>query len=191
MKRFRLLLIFLMLFSSSCTKEPPKAAYTWTGQEQITHLVPVCIVWYNRLPRPETIWRPYKAFSQEDANDMRNIILNLVSPEKKESNQILENKDKLSLIFYNGFPEKLTVREVYFEIKDHTFIGPRGKSDVIATILLDRKEIRPGFYSPYSDLDPIHYRDFFYRILDSQESLRKQSEEMKIKRQTHDRETVR
>jgi len=172
-----------LLFSLSCTTESPKVNYIWTGQERITHFVPVCIVWYKQLPWTEAVWKPYKAFSQTDAEQMREIILQLTRPEKKEPNPDLKTKDKLSLIFYNGFPEKLIVREVYFQIKDNIFIGPLGKSDSLAKILLEKQEIRSGFYYPYKELGASHYRNSFHRILKSQESLRKQAERLKAEKE--------
>lgn len=182
MKRFKFLSILLLLFLSSCTKESSKVNYIWTGQERITYFVPVCIVWYKQVPAPLDAWRPYKAFSQADANDMRNIILQLTRPEKKVPNPNLKTKDKLSLIFYNGFPEKLTVREVYFQIKEETFIGPLGKSDNLAKILLEKQEIRSGFYYPYKDLGAGHYRDDFERILRIRESHQKLAKKRKAER---------
>jgi hypothetical protein len=183
MKRFTIPLIFLSCFLSSCGEKPPEVNYNWTGQEEIRHLVPTCIVWYKKVPPPLDAWRPYKAFSQADANDMRNIILELTSPEKKESNPNIESRNKLSLIFYNGFPEELTVREVYFEIQNQTFIGPKGKSQELAQILIGRKEIASGFYAPYKTLGAGHYHDSFHRILKSQESLRKLAEQLKAQKE--------
>jgi hypothetical protein len=190
MKRFTILLIFLLCSLSSCGVKPPEVKYNWTGQEEIRNLVPTCIVWYKQVPPPVDAWRPYKAFSQEDANDMRNIILELTSPEKKEFNPNIESKDKLSMIFYNGFPEKLTVREVYFQIKDKTFIGPVGRSDRLAKILLEKKEVRSGFYYPYRELGSSHYSDSFHRILESQDFLRKQVKQLKVEKQTEDQKRI-
>ena len=183
----RLLIGSLMILSVlmvSCKEEPKKFDYIWTGQEGIRHFVPVCNIWYKQVPPPLDAWRPYKAFSQADANDMRNIILRLTRPEKKESNPNIESKDKLSLVFYNGFPEELTVREVYFEIQNQTFIGPLGKSNTLAKILLKKEEVRSRFYQPYKNLDPTHYRDSWERVLKTQESLRKQVEQLKAQRET-------
>jgi|GEM_PF-2262568 len=177
-------LMMLLVFMASCKEEPKKLDYTWTGQEEIRHYVPACIIWYKQVPPPLDAWRPYKAFSQADANDMRNIILRLTSPEKKESNPNIESKDKLSLVFYNGFPEKLTVREVYFEIQNQTFIGPKGKSQKLAQILIERKKINSDFYAPYKNLGAGHYHNSFHRILKSQESLRKHVEQLKAQRET-------
>jgi hypothetical protein len=190
MKRFKVLLIFLTLFFSSCTKESQKVNYIWTGQEGISHFVPVCIVWYKQLPWAEIAWKPYKCFSQADAEKMRTIILRLTRPEKREPNPAMQSKDKLSLIFYNGFPEKLTVREVYFQIKEETFIGPLGKSDNLAKILLEKQEIRSGFYYPYKDLGAGHYHDYFERVLKSQESLRKQVERLKAEKEAESRKKI-
>jgi hypothetical protein len=182
MKRLTLLLILLLFFVPSCTRESPSVDYVWTGQERITHLVPICVIWYKKVPPPLDAWKPHKAFSQADANDMRNIILSLTRPEKKEPNTNLKTKDKLSLIFYNGFPDKLKVREVYFEIKDQTFIGPLGESNNLAKILIEKREIPSGFYYPYKDLGANHYRDSFHRILSvlkSQESFPMNAEGLK------------
>ena len=176
-------LMILSVLMVSCKEEPKKFDYTWTGQEGIRHFVPVCIIWYKQVPPPLDAWRPYKAFSQADANDMRNIILWLTRPEKKESNPNIETKDKLSLVFYNGFPEELIAREVYFEIQDKTFIGSTGKSEKLAKILLERQEVPSFFYYPYSDLGAGHYRDSFHRILKTQESLCKQVEQLKAQKE--------
>ena len=152
--------------------------------------MPVCIVWYKQLPWADPVWKPYKCFSQTDANGMRNIILLLTKPEAKDPNPNLKAKDKLSLIFYNGFPEELIVREVYFEIQNKTFIGPTGKSKKLAKILLEKEEVRSHFYQPYKNLDPIHYHDSWERVLKSQESLRKQAEQMKAQREAKDRQRI-
>ena len=183
MKVLTILLITLSVFISSCQEEPKKIDYTWIGKEEIRHFVPVCIVWYKKVPQLIDAWRPYKAFSQTDANEMREIILQLLRPEEREPNPGLRTNDKLSMIFYNGLPEKLTVREVYFEIKDKTFIGPVGKSDKLAKILLGRQEVRSSFYYPYKDLGPDHYLDDFYRLLDSEEVARKQAEKWKAEKE--------
>jgi len=187
---FVIVLTFLSCFLSSCGKKPPEVNYIWTGQQEIRHLVPICIVWYKQVPPPIDAWRPYKAFNQADSNDMRNIILELTSPEKPESNPNIESKDKLSLIFYNGFSEKLRVWEVYFQIKDQTFIGPRGKSDSLMKILLEKQEIRSGFYYPYKELGAIHYHNSFHRMLKSQESLRKQVEDSKAEEETENQDNT-
>jgi len=181
MKRLLISLLMLLVLMASCKEEPKKFDYTWTGQEEkgIRYFVPVCIVWYKQLLRVDPVWKPYKCFSQTDANDMRNIILRLTSPEKKEPNPNIKSKDKLSLIFYNGFPEELTVREVYFEIQDKTFIGPTGKSGKLAKILLEKEKVRSRFYYPYKNLGPTHYLDRWERIL---ESLRKQAERLKAEK---------
>jgi hypothetical protein len=170
----------------SCKKGSKKASYIWAGQTDrwdIARIVPVCIVWYKKVPQLIDAWRPYKAFSQTDANEMREIILQLLRPEEKEPNPGLRTNDKLSMIFYNGLPEKLTVREVYFEIKDKTFIGPVGKSDKLAKILLGRQEVRRSFYYPYKDLGSDHYLEHFYRILESQEVAQKQAEKWKAEKE--------
>ena len=101
---------------------------------------------------------------------MREIILQLLRPEEKEPNPGLRTNDKLSMIFYNGLPEKLTVREVYFEIKDKTFVGPVGKSVKLAKILSERQEVRSLFYYPYLDLGPGYYSEDFPRIMDMYET---------------------
>jgi len=160
----------LLALLPSCKEESKKIHYIWTGQEELRHSVPACIIWYKKVPPPLDAWKPYKCFSQADANDMRSIILLLTIPESKELNPRIKTEDKLSLIFYNGFPEKLTVREVYFVMQDHTFIGPLGKSDNLARILLNKQEVRPLFYYAYSELDECHYLDDFERILQINQS---------------------
>jgi hypothetical protein len=191
MKRFTaILLTSLSAFLPSCEKKAAEINYLWTGQEEIRHFVPVCIVWYKSVSVPDEAWRPYRAFSQSDANDMRSIILRLTDPEKRQTNASIKSRDKLSLIFYNGFPKKLTVREVYFEIKDNTFVGPLGQSDTIAKILLSRKEVQPGFYYPYSELGASHYSNDFYRILRSQDSLRKQVKQIEAQKETQNPQTM-
>jgi len=164
--KYLLMPMFLLLFLSSCDKKPQPVDYVWTGQGGISQLVPVCIVWYKKVPPPTDAWRPYKTFNQNDANDMREIILQLLRPEEEEPNLgCLRTNDKLSLIFYNGLPEKLTVREVYFEIKDQIFIGPTGKSNKLEQILLAKQEVRKHFYHSYSELDAGHYNEDFYRMM--------------------------
>ena len=107
---------------------------------------------------------------------MRKIILLLFKPEIKEVNPNLQTEDKLSLIFYNGRPENLIIREVYFEIKDKTFVGPLGKSDKLAEILLERQEVEPLFYAPWAELGCMHYWDDFERILRIQQEQQKEAE---------------
>ena len=171
------ILFLLLLFLSSCKKQEPKINYVWTGQESIRQDVPACIIWYKQISPSIDTWMPYKSFSQTEAELTREIILQLTAPEIKESNPELNTTDKLSLIFYNGFPEELKVREIFFELKNQTFIGPVGKSVVLAKILLERSQIRPSFYYPYKDLNPIHYRGDFERILKIDESKRRLIEE--------------
>lgn len=190
MKRITIPLIILLYFLSSCSKKPPEINYNWTGQEEIRHLVPTCIVWYKQVPPPIDAWKPYKAFSQADANEMRNIILLLTKPEDKDPNPNLKAKDKLSLIFYNGFPEELTVREVYFEIQNQTFIGPTGKTERLAKILIEKGEVRSRFYQPYKNLDPTHYHDSWERVLKAQESLREEVEQLEAQKGTKDRQRI-
>lgn len=183
MKRLLISSLMLLALVASCKEKTKKVDYTWIGQEEIRHFVPVCIIWYKQLPWADPVWKPYKCFSQTDANDMRNIILLLTKPEDKDLNPNLKAKDKLSLIFYNGFPEELTVREVYFEIQDKTFIGPTGKSEKLTKILREKEEVRSRFYQPYKNLGPTHYHDSWERILKSQESLRKQVERLKAEKE--------
>ena len=183
MKKITIPLIILLYFLSSCSKKKPEINYNWTGQEEIRHLVPTCIVWYKQVAPPIDAWRPYKAFSQANANDMRNIILLLTKPEDKDPNPNLNAKDKLSLIFYNGIPEELTVREVYFEIQNQTFIGPTGKSEKLAKILLEKEEVWTRFYQPYKNLDPTHYNNSWERVLKTQENLQKQGEQLKTQKE--------
>jgi hypothetical protein len=182
---FTLLIVGMVFIPSSCKKEPGKVSYTWTGQKSegdIAGFVPVCIIWYKYVQPPTDAWEPYKSFNQNNAFEMREIILQLLTPEEKEMNPNLRTNDKLSLIFYNGIPEKLTVREVYFKIDDKTFIGPRGKSSKIAKILSEQQEVRSLFYYPYSELDSVHYQDHFERILQSMESHQKRAEKLKAEK---------
>ena len=179
MKCFKSILIFLipLMFLSACTKKPPPANYVWTGQPEILNWVPVCIVWYKKAPDwAEGAWRPYKSFSQIEAHEMRKIIKLLAVPEIKDAIPNLKTEDKLSLIFYNGRPGSLTVREVYFEIKDKTFIGPLGKSDKLAEILFNQQEVPVVFYYPYNELGSMHYWDDFERILKIQQEQQIQAE---------------
>ncbi len=183
---FVLLIIGMVFIPSSCKKEPGKVSYTWTGQKSegdIAGLVPVCIIWYKYVQPPTDAWEPYKSFNQNNASEMREIILHLLKPEEKEMNPNLKTKDKLSLIFYNGIPEKLTVREVYFRIEDKTFIGPRGKSGKIAKILSEQQEVRSLFYYPFSDIGVDHYGDYFERILQSRELHQKRAEKLKAEKE--------
>jgi len=203
MKRFTVLIMILLVSISSCKKEPEKIDCTWTGQTDkwdIASLVPACIIWYKKVPPPLSAWRPYKSFSQTDANEMRNIILELIKPEEKETNIDLKTEDKLSLIFYNGFPAKLTVREVYFNIENQTFIGPTGRSNKLGQILLGKQEIDKHFYYPYSELGSDHYLGDFPRIIEILKSQEKtvekykgkyrDSEKMKSKKEAEPQEKI-
>ncbi|MHC4476156.1 MAG: hypothetical protein ACYTEL_10950 [Planctomycetota bacterium] len=190
MKRDGILLVSLLLFLSSCGRKLPQVRHTWTGQEEIRPLVPACIIWHKQVPPPIDAWKPYKSFSQADAEQMREIILLLVTPENRQANADLKTEDKLSLIFYNGFPEKLTVRQVYFKIQDETFTGPLGQSAKLAKILLDKQEVRPTFYYPYTELGAVHYLDSFPRIQKSLEFRQKQIEERKAEREAEAQKRV-
>jgi hypothetical protein len=161
----------------------PEVNATWTGEEEIRQRVPVCIVWYKQLSWDEPVWRPYKCFSQADPNEMRMVISCLTVPEHKEPKPVQRTKDKLSLIFYNGFPEKLTLQEVYFEIKDQIFTGPVGKSEKLAKILLNRKEISAYFYYPYTDLGGMHYFPEQEQVWEVMELQRKQMEKLNTERE--------
>lgn len=188
MKRFNVLFIILLVCVPSCKKQPePQIDYIWIGQADrwdIANRVPVCIIWYKYVQPPTNAWKPYKTFNQNDAHHMREIILQLLKPEKNEPNPNLRTQDKLSLIFYSGSPEKLTIREVYFEIKGKTFIGPSGKSDKLGKILSEQQETQSIFYYPYSELGAGHYEDDFERILQINEYNQKLAEEQKTKRKT-------
>ncbi len=193
MKRFVFLLIIPLVFLSSCKKEPKKTDYIWTGQADrldIEGPVPVCIIWHKYVQPPTDAWMPYKSFNQNDANEMREIILQLLRPEEEEPNPDLRTKDKLSLIFYNGFPEKLKVKEVYFDIKDQAFIGPTGKSRKLCQILVARQEINRFFYSPYLELGAGHYRDDFLRIKEIQESQYNELNRRKAEKETEYKKKV-
>jgi hypothetical protein len=179
MKRLTMLMVILSVFMFSCKKqaEPEridyakKICYIWTGQTEeekwdLERQTPVCIIWYKYVQPPHPVWRPYKTFSQNDVNDIRAMLSQLLRPEKEESNPGLRTKDKLSLIFYSGGLETLRVREVYFEIKDQIFIGPTGRSNKLGRILLEKQEIDPYF----SDVNlvklggPMPYREALYRM---------------------------
>lgn len=179
---FTLLIVGMFFIPLSCKEEPKRINYTWTGQKSegdIAGLVPVCIIWYKYVQPPTDAWKPYKSFNQNNASDMREIILHLLKPEEKEINPNLRTQDKLSLIFYNGLPENLTVREVYFRIEGKTFVGPRGKSVELAKILSEQQEVQSLFYYPYSALGASHYGDHFERILQSMESNQNRAEKTK------------
>jgi len=150
-----------LLFLPSCKEQN----YEWNEQESIQHYVPACIIWYKYVSSPIFAWRPYKSFDQTDSKQMRKILLHLITMEKQDVNIDFIMRDKLSIIFYNGFPEELTIREINFDIEDGIFISPFGKSKKLGDIILHKEDILPQFYYPYKELDPSYYLDNFERIL--------------------------
>jgi hypothetical protein len=154
----------LPVLMSSCKKEQERVK-EWTDITSISLrlMPPVCAVWY----RPGSLgWLPNKCFAQGD--EIREII-RLLRDEKESEipNPMFKGTQKLSLIFYKGSPETLTVRELSFDLNNCTFIWAFGKSEKLGKLFTE-KEVWGSYHtSPY---DP----NFIKRAKESQEYLQKE-----------------
>jgi hypothetical protein len=137
-----------------------KVNYTFLHAEpEMQSKVPVQIIWYKKIEF-NNAWKPYKELNQQQASDMRKVILYLIES-KISSKDPVQAKNKLSILFYNGYPEQLTVREVYFDISENIPMS-------LLKILEKQEQIESLYYYPYINLGPDHYTEYFERIHQSQ-----------------------
>ncbi len=151
----KLLLITILFLISGCSQ---KISFTFDPEESgIQSRVPVQVIWYKKV-KFNGSWSPYKEVNQHQAKDMRNLILELLQNQK--SYIATNNSDnKLSILFYNGLPERLTVREIFFDPKT---------SEKITGFFVQEK-INSTYYYPYEELSPDHYTEWFERLYDKKE----------------------
>jgi len=175
----KLILIFVIcpLLLTSCKSKNDNKNYenrkgvqvkVWDGKNLIfwQKRYPLTIIWFKGEPES---WIPYKAF--DDANVLKSIVSLLDKPDTNERLPNLKNRNKLSIIYYEGDPIYLNIVEVYFNLDDGIFIGPKGKSKELGNILLSKAEsglARYRFMSQPFDENAVE------KIEKSQEYLREQ-----------------
>lgn len=172
-----LLLIIGIIFCPSCKKNCGETVSIWNKQNKLDYKgFPVSIIWFKESA--SDLWTPYKGFNK--ANEIKSIIQLLDKPEINEIQPELKTRNKLSLIYYLGKPESLRIIELYFDINDGLFIGPKGKSPELGKLMITKEESgleRYRFHTPPYD------EEFIDRVEKSQELVREQIK--KEKEQKH------
>jgi hypothetical protein len=146
MKKFILIFVICPLLLTSCKtkndsknieKQKESQVKVWDGKNLIfwQKRYPLSITWFKGEPES---WVPYKAF--DDANELKGIVNLLDNPEVNEPLPNLKSRNKLSIIYYNGDPNYLNIVEVYFNLENNVFIGPKGKSKKLGDILVSKEE---------------------------------------------------
>ena len=112
-------------------------------------------------------------------------IINLLRDEKESEipNPIFKGTQKLSLIFYKGSPETLTIRELSFDLHNGMFVWAYGESPKLGRILIE-KESWGDYYADPTDPNRIN------RIKESQEQLRKHVEQLKAEREAEAKKKI-
>jgi hypothetical protein len=152
LKKLTFVLIVGIVLLSSCEKKRGELVRVWDGQDATLSAweYPVSIIWFRESARD--LWVPYKGF--DTADEIRNIINLIDRPEVNEPAPELRTRNKLSLIYYLGEPAFLRAVEVYFDVNDGVFIGPRGQSRSLGQMLLEKEESglsRYRFHTPPYD----------------------------------------
>ena len=171
----------ILVFLTSCNYEAKKTDYIWTGQEYIRNLIPVCIVWYKP---GKTAWEVNKSWVIPDNIDEMNRIKELLTKTDKTI-VYTEGRHKLSLLFYDGYPENLKLWEASFDlVGKRSFLGSVGGSKELGELLSkympeERGSVIPG-------MDPNRVK----RIKEAQEQLRKRAEQLKALKETESRKQI-
>jgi len=170
-------------FDTICTKKegsPPacREVILWNGQNAfLGHKgYPVSIVWFRESARD--LWTPHKGFNQ--ASEIKSIINLLNVPEVNDPIPELRTRNKLSLIYYLGEPAFLRIVELYFDINDGVFTGPKGKSQELGKLLVAKEESGLARYRYHV---PPYDEAFIDRVQESQARLRKQVEQLKAEKE--------
>jgi hypothetical protein len=146
----------------------------WNGQDIILgqSAYPVSIILFKESAT--NLWVPYKSF--DTADEIKRTINLLDKPEANEPMPELRTRNKLSLIYYLGEPAFLRVIEVYFDINDGVFIGPKGKSHELGKILTDKKE---SGLSRYRFHTPPYDEEFIDRATKSERFIQEEIKKLK------------
>lgn len=159
-------------FDTICTKkegELParREVILWNGQNTfLGHKeYPVSIVWFRESAR--NLWTPHKGFNQ--ASEIKSIINLLNVPEVNDPIPELRTRNKLSLIYYLGEPAFLRIVELYFDIDDGIFTGPKGKSQELGKVLVAKEESGLARYRYHV---PPYDEEFIKRAKESERRLR-------------------
>lgn len=179
MKHLILLLIIVAVFMFSCQKGP--GCLLKDESAELKKLIPVCIVWYKP---GKTAWEVNKTWVIPDNIDEMNKIKEFLN---KADNTIVytEGRHKLSLLFYDGYPENLKLLEVSFElVGKKSFLGSVGGSKELGELLSkympeERGSVIPG-------MDPSRVK----RIKEAQDQLRKQAEKLKALKEAESRKKL-
>ncbi|HIJ52835.1 MAG TPA: hypothetical protein HPP66_06730 [Planctomycetes bacterium] len=179
MKRLIFPLIIGVVFLSSCQKGP---SYLLTDESaELKKLTPVCIVWYKP---GKTAWEVNKSWVIPDNIDEMNRIKGLLTKADKAI-VYTEGRHKLSLLFYDGYPENLKLWEVSFDlVGKRSFLGSVGASKELGELLSKYMPEERGLVIP--GMDPNRVK----RIKEAQEQLRKQAEQLKALKEAEARKKI-
>jgi len=167
MKRLIFLILLVgMVFLSSCQRGP---SYLVTDNTtEIKNLTPACIIWYKP---GKTGCEVNKSWSQEDEmNKIKDLLI-------KADRVIVytEGEYKLSLMFYDGYPENLKLWEVSFTLVGNGFLSSVGSSKELGKLLSKYKPEEKISLTPSGDPN---------RVKEIQKNLRLQAERLKKEKET-------
>jgi hypothetical protein len=166
MKRLIFTIISIgLVFLSSCQRGP---SYLVTDNtEEIKNLTPACIIWYKP---GKTGCEVNKSWSQED--EMNKIKELLIKADKTMVYTVGEYK--LSLIFYDGYPENLKLYEVRFTLTGKSFRGSIGSSKELGEFLSEYKPEERILIIPSGD--PNRAKEVQERLMQGAERRKKEKE---------------
>lgn len=131
---------------SSCQKGP--GCLLTDESNELKKLTPVCIVWYKP---GKTAWEVNKSWVIPDNIDEMNKIKGLLTKTDKAI-VYTEGRHKLSLLFYDGYPENLKLWEVSFElVGKKSFLGSVGGSKELGELLSKYLPEERGLFIPGMD----------------------------------------
>jgi hypothetical protein len=151
------IMIAISLLCVSCKEKQQEQVKIWDGNNVVLKHkeYPKSVIWFKESAKD--MWIPYKGFCQ--AKEIKKIIKFAEQPEIAELKSDLRAKNKLSLIYYEGVPEEilrarnkhnlspvkgepvlLTAVEIYFDVNDGMFVGPKGRSQELGELLLSKEE---------------------------------------------------
>lgn len=167
MKRFIFIILIGLVFLSSCQKG---VSYLVTDNiKEIKNLTPTYIIWYKPGQAGFEVNKPW---SQED--EMNKIKELLIKADK--TTIYTEGENKLSLIFYDGYPENLKLWEVSFTLVGNSFLSSVGSSKELGEFLSKYKPEKRILISTLGDPN---------RIKEAQERLRQKAERGRKEKETN------
>ena len=154
-----------MIFLSSCQRGP---SYLVTDNTtKIKSLAPACIIWYKP---GKTGYEVNKSWSQEDEMDkIKNLLI-----KADRVTVYTEGEYKLSLIFYDGYPENLKLWEVSFTLVGNSFVSSVGSSKELGKLLSKYKPEEKISLTPSGDPN---------RVEEIQKNLRSHAERLRTERE--------